>query len=92
MQELMAYRDLYQATLQKWGEEAQYDQIVEECAELIATIKHLRRGRVSEEAVADELADVFLMVGQLVYMLGEDRVAASISRKVARLREHLASP
>lgn len=92
MRELMAYRELYQATLQKWGEEAQYDQIVEECAELIATIQHLRRGRVGEDAVADELADVYLMVGQLVYMLGEDRVAAAILRKVSCLQGHLATP
>jgi len=92
MQSLMAYRELYQATLQKWGAEAQYDQAVEECAELIATLKHLRRGRVDETAVADELADVFLMVGQLVFMLGEERVAAAIDRKILRLRELLALP
>lgn len=92
MQPLMAYQELYQATLQKWGVEAQYDQAVEECAELIATLKHLRRGRVDETAVAEELADVFLMVGQLVYMLGEARVADAIDRKVIRLRELLALP
>lgn len=92
MQPLMAYRELYEATLQKWGAEAQYDQAVEECAELIAALKHLRRGRVGEAVVAEELADVFLMVGQLVYMLGEDRVAAALDRKVARLRELLAAP
>ena len=91
MQPLMAYRELYQATLQKWGVEAQYDQAVEECAELITTLKHLRRGRVDEDAVAEELADVYLMVGQLVYMLGEDRVAAAVERKVARLLGHLSA-
>jgi NTP pyrophosphatase (non-canonical NTP hydrolase) len=89
MQPLMAYRELYQATLQKWGVEAQYDQAVEECAELIATLKHLRRGRVDEEAVAEELADVYLMIGQLVYMIGEERVAAAVERKIARLLGHL---
>ena len=92
MQPLMAYRELYEATLHKWGEAAQYDQAVEECAELIATLKHLRRGRTDEAAVADELADVYLMIGQLVYMIGEARVAAAVERKLARLREHLAAP
>jgi NTP pyrophosphatase (non-canonical NTP hydrolase) len=92
MQSLMAYRELYEATLQKWGAEAQYDQAVEECVELIASLKHLRRGRVNETAVAEELADVFLMVGQLIYMLGEERVADAVDRKIARLRELLASP
>ena len=92
MLSLMTYRELYEETLCKWGAEAQYDQAVEECAELIATLKHLRRGRVDEEAVAEELADVFLMVGQLSYMLGEARVAAAVERKIARLRGLLASP
>jgi len=91
MQPLMTYRELYAATLHKWGEAAQYDQAVEECAELIATLKHLRRGRVDESAVAEELADVYLMLGQLVYMLGEDLVAAAVERKTARLRALLAT-
>ena len=92
MQPLMSYCELYRATLQKWGAEAQYDQAVEECAELIATLMHLRRGRVDEDAVAAELADVYLMVGQLVYMIGEERVAAAVEHKLRRLREHLAAP
>jgi len=92
MQPLSAYRELYQATLGKWGEEAQFDQAVEECAELITTLKHLRRGRVDETAVADELADVYLMIGQLSYMIGEEKVAAAVERKILRLREHLAAP
>lgn len=92
MQSLLVYRELYQATVQKWGVEAQYDQAVEECAELITSLKHLRRGRIDETAVIDELADVYLMVGQLVFMLGEERVAAAVERKIGRLRELLASP
>jgi len=92
MKQLMNYRDLYEATLHKWGEAAQYDQAVEECAELIAVLKHLRRGRADETAVAEELADVYLMVGQLVYMLGEERFAAAVENKLARLRELLAAP
>ena len=92
MQPLLAYREIYEASLRKWGEAAQYDQAVEECAELITTLKHLRRGRTDETAVAEELADVYLMIGQLVYMIGEARVAAAVERKLARLREHLAAP
>lgn len=92
MKNLLDYADLYEETLHKWGEEAQYDQAVEECAELIAVLKHLRRGRADVTAVAEELADVYLMIGQLVYMLGEERFTAAIENKVARLREHLAAP
>jgi len=81
----MALSGDIRATWQKWGEAAQYDQAVEECAELITTLKHLRRGRTDETAVAEELADVYLMIGQLVYMIGEARVTAAVERKLVRL-------
>jgi hypothetical protein len=37
---------------------------------LIAVLKHFRRAKVDEKAVIDELADVSLMLGQLIYMFG----------------------
>ena len=83
------YREIYQSTLEKWGVEGQYDQAVEECAELIAALKHFKRGRIGDEAVIAELADVALMVGQLTYMFGEERVAAAIETKIAKIRELL---
>lgn len=84
------YESIYRATLDRWGEEAQYDQAVEECAELIAVLKHFRRSKVDEGAVIDELADVVLMVGQLSYMFGEEKVEEAVRQKVAKLRGLLA--
>lgn len=81
----MRYCDLYAKTINKWGEEAQYSQMVEECAELIATLQHFSRDKVDEDAVVNELADVFLMVGQLTYMFGEDRLTAAVEKKIAKL-------
>ena len=86
---MMKYKQIYQRTLDKWGREAQFDQAVEECAELIAVLKHWRRGKVNEEQVVDELADVWLMVGQLVYMFGEQRVACAVEQKVDKLAKLL---
>lgn len=82
---MMRYTDLYARTISKWGEKAQYDQAIEECAELIATLQHFARGKVSTDTVVDELADVFLMVGQLTYMFGEDRLMAAVEEKVGKL-------
>ncbi|MBN1956974.1 MAG: antitoxin [Desulfuromonadales bacterium] len=84
--------NLYQATLKKWGEEAQYDQAVEECAELIIALKHYRRGKISSQAVVDELADVTLMLGQLTWMFGEDKVADAVNSKLKKLHKLLATP
>lgn len=82
---------IYRAALGKWGEEAQFDQAVEECAELITALKHFKRDKVGRQQVIDELADVALMVGQLSFMLGEDRVEQAIDAKLAKLKGLLAS-
>jgi len=81
----MSYHELYRRTIQKWGEAAQYDQAIEECAELIATLQHFARGKVDQQAVIDELADVTLMVGQLSWMFGEERVQQAVAEKLVKL-------
>ena len=82
---MMRYREIYAKAICKWGEQAQYDQTVEECAELIASLQHFARGKVDKDTVVDELADVFLMVGQLTYMFGEDQLSAAVEKKIAKL-------
>jgi len=86
---LPEYEEIYLATMAKWGEEAQYDQAVEECAELITALKHLKRGRIEVEQVADELADVALMVAQLSFMIGAEKVEAAIDQKIKKLKNLL---
>ena len=83
---MMRYRETYKKTIKKWGEEAQYNQMIEECAELIATLQHFSRGKASSDDVVNELADVFLMVGQLTYMFGEDQLTAAVGKKIAKLQ------
>lgn len=83
----MKYLDIYRTALKKWGAEAQYDQMIEECAELIASLKHFKRNKVDEQVIIDELADVTLMVGQLTYMFGEARVEAAIEDKITKLEK-----
>ncbi len=82
---MMRYRELYARTISKWGEKAQYDQAIEECAELIASLQHFARGKVDKDVVVNELADVYLMVGQLTYMFGEDKLSESVEKKIAKL-------
>jgi len=82
----MELENIYRASLEKWGREAQFDQAVEECAELIAVLKHYRREKADVAAVVAELADVTLMVGQLTWMFGEDEVRAAVAEKVIKLK------
>ena len=83
--------EVYRASLARWGVEAQYDQAVEECAELIAALKHFKRDRIGEEQVVAELAEVKLMIGPLNWMLGEERVQRAIEEKLVKLRRLLES-
>lgn len=78
--------DIFRKTITKWGDEAQYDQMIEECAELIAVLKHYKRGKVAEAEVIDELADVVLMAHQLMFMFGEESVSRAIDKKLDKLR------
>ncbi len=86
---MLRHRDIYAKTIAKWGEKAQYEQAVEECAELIATIQHFARGKVDRGVVVDELADVYLMVGQLIYMLGEEDFTSAVDKKINKLHKLL---
>lgn len=83
---MMSHCDIYRKTINKWGEDAQYGQMIEECAELITSLQHYSRGKVKSDAVIAELADVFLMVGQLTFMFGEDRLKAAVDAKLAKLQ------
>jgi len=86
---MLEFEEIYRSALEKWGREGQFDQAVEECAELITAIKHYRRGKIDEDHLMDELADVVLMVGQLVYMLGREGVETVVERKINKLRNLL---
>ena len=87
--DLMEHRDIFQRAISRWGEEAQHDQAIEECAELIIMLQHYRRKRIGDQQVVDELADVFLMLGQLVFMFGEEAFAEAVAGKLAKLNRLL---
>ena len=88
----MDKNQLYQKTIDKWGKEAQFDQMTEECAELIASLQHFRRGKIDQQAVIDEIADVTLMLGQLTWMFGPEQIEAAVQKKLKKLDELLEAP
>ena len=87
----MDMTEIYQKTIKTWGEEAQYDQMIEECAELIAALKHFKRGKIEKQDVINELADVTLMIGQLTWMVGEKNVHTAVEQKIKKLEDLLNS-
>ena len=81
---------LYEKIIHKWGKQGQYEQMIEECAELITALKHYQRGKIDSQAVIDEIADVTLMLGQLTWMFGEEQVNEAITSKLEKLNTLLA--
>jgi hypothetical protein len=69
------------------GEEAQLRQSQEELAELIVSINHFVRGRISVLGLRDEIADVEIMLEQLIYLVdAEDPDAMDRTRKRKRAK------
>ena len=59
-------KTVYQAALNKWGVDLQTMMAVEEMSELTKEICKIKRGKIDLDAMADEIADVTIMLEQLV--------------------------
>lgn len=68
---------------------AQAAMVVEECSELTNAICKFRRGRVGEDDIITEIADVMIMCEQLSNYFGKEKVELEKERKLERLKERL---
>jgi hypothetical protein len=55
-------KELYRKAIAKWGESLEIDCVIEEMAELTAELVRHRRGRGRAAMVAEEIADVRIML------------------------------
>jgi NTP pyrophosphatase (non-canonical NTP hydrolase) len=79
---------IYSMAVEKYGPFAQATQAMEECGELIVAInKHFFRGKTLEDSgIIGELADVQIMVEQLIHILGvHSQVQQTKKQKLNRL-------
>ncbi len=81
--------DLYKKAIELWGEEAQLEMIVEECAELIHAIQKLKRNdgdRLPKlEKVHEEIADVRIVLEQAYYFFSRKTIDKFYNQKLTRL-------
>lgn len=82
--------------VEAWGMEAQIDKAIEEMAELTQALMQHRIGRVPQEKVIEEIADVKIMMHQLssFYDVAADSephavLDSVIAAKVFRLKERV---
>lgn len=74
-----------------FGENAQISKLCEECAELVTAVLHRRDHRDTNDHVAEEMADVTLMMVQMriIFGISEEEIDKWMAYKLERLRERL---
>ena len=83
-------KKVYQAALNKWGVDLQTMMAVEEMSELTKEICKIKRGKMDMNALADEIADVTIMLEQLREIYGlNDAVCDHMDAKILRLQSRV---
>lgn len=83
-------KKVYQAALNKWGVDLQTMMAVEEMSELTKEICKIKRGKMDLDALADEIADVTIMMEQLRGIYGlNDAVCDHMDDKILRLQSRI---
>ena len=72
-----------------YGKEHQKKKAVEEMAELITALSREQDGRATEHDVITEIADVSIMMCQLMEIYGDEKCQQEIQRKQARLMRRI---
>lgn len=84
-------KDVCQKALDVWGKEAQILMVLEEMSELQKEIlKNINRGKDNIKEIAEETADVFIMLEQLIHIYGiREEVKKQAEYKVNCIKERL---
>ena len=83
-------KSLYEEARRTWGFEAQLGMVYEEIGELLQVINKVKRGKNNLEDLAEEIADVGIMLEQLTNMYGISSYVLEMRyKKLERLEKML---
>jgi NTP pyrophosphatase (non-canonical NTP hydrolase) len=82
-------RAILDGAIEAWGEDAQVDMAIEEMGELQTALMQYYRDRADEVDVAEEIADVQIILDQLAVMFGDELVVEFERKKLLRLRDRV---
>jgi len=82
---------MYQRALEKWGDKKQLNKAQEECGEFVAAVNHLRLKRITPEQFLEEVADVEILMSQMILMFPSHDYPSIKNRKLGKLDRHLNS-
>ena len=80
---------IYEEISNQWDFNKQAMMVAEECGELVVALSHYTRGRGHSVEVIEELADVSIMIEQMVYRFGDELFEDFKKRKLERLADKL---
>ena len=81
---------VYERAIEEWGAEAQLWMVIEEMSELAKEICKYMRGKRNPDDIADEIADVTIMLEQARMIFDVDElVCAHMDTKIERLRDRI---
>jgi NTP pyrophosphatase (non-canonical NTP hydrolase) len=81
--------EVYANARARWGDMIQINVAIEELGELISALMQHRRGRCGRAKVAEEIADVHIVVEQLINIFGRDNFRKFRAMKMRRLWRRL---
>ena len=83
-------RKVYEKAIRRWGVEAQILMVIEEMSELTKELCKGFRGKLDRDAIADEAADVTIMLEQLRIIFDNNAaVCEHMDRKLLRMADRL---
>lgn len=85
-------KDKYNAILNHYGKDAQKLKAVEELTELAELIiKDVNGKEIYQKAVQEEVADVFIMLNQvlMIYGISQSSINAEVERRIKRTFERM---
>ena len=92
-------KNIYQDAIDKWGVNSQFDQIIEEMAELTVAISKYRRQYNDSllpeqkekimENLFEELADVKMNLEEMEYIFGKEKIQKAYDQKMEKFFKQL---
>lgn len=84
--------EICKAALKQWGPDAQTLMVFEEMSELQKELCKAARGKQNKDAIADEIADVYIMLHQMIVLHDcAEEVEEQKARKPERLEARIAA-
>lgn len=90
------YIEILEQAVEKYGKEAQVYQTVEEMSELTKElIKNVNRGKSNVQEIAEETADVIIMLYQITMIYNKEdeqfdgKVFQTVKKKINRLKKRM---